>query len=333
MVAPVHAGTLFEYTGPAVAIPDDNPVGITVTIPVSGLATSIGDVDVVFRLPSPGAPCTGTPGDANAAISHTFTGDLEIDVRSPAGTTVSVMNDAAGSHDNVCALALDDDGGDPEIQTLASFDQRPLQGHYRPSNPLSVFDGENPNGIWTITIRDDAGADTGTLRRIGLQFERVERRTQVIRGTLFSDTPATMTNRITRNGVASDCDDKAYPGVFAVAGNYQYKLHTITNPSPRRACIPVSLQVDDITCAANVGIMAYGAAFNPSNLAANYIGDSGSATGIPPQAVVVQAVPLDAGASGTIVVYASQDGLTPYTNCPYHLNVGGPYTVFDIGYE
>src|SRR5207244_7516461 len=32
-----------------------------------------------------------------------------------------------------------------------------------PEEALGAFQGENPNGTWTLTISDDAGGDTGTV--------------------------------------------------------------------------------------------------------------------------------------------------------------------------
>ena len=38
-----------------------------------------------------------------------------------------------------------------------------ISGIFQPANALSAFDGENPNGTWTISISDDLTGDTGTL--------------------------------------------------------------------------------------------------------------------------------------------------------------------------
>jgi subtilisin-like proprotein convertase family protein len=68
-------------------------------------------------------------------ISHTWSGDLEISLTSPAGTTVMVRDNQGGSTDNV-------------IETY--FD-------------LTDFAGEDAYGDWTLTVTDTFGGDLGTL--------------------------------------------------------------------------------------------------------------------------------------------------------------------------
>jgi subtilisin-like proprotein convertase family protein len=86
-------------------------------------------------------------GDVDVAINitHTYIGDLVVELRSPEGETVVLHNRSGGSTANIVAL-YDDEG-------------------QAPSGPgaLSDFDFATPTGLWTLTVRDQATGDVGSL--------------------------------------------------------------------------------------------------------------------------------------------------------------------------
>ena len=121
----------FEYTQDTpVAIPDNDPVGITSTITV----TADGVVSAV-----------AVPVD----ITHTWIGDLVVELTSPEGTTVRLHNASGSSGDDIVGIYG---------ETLV------------PDGPGGLLDflGENPVGDWTLFIFDDTSPDTGTLNSWGL---------------------------------------------------------------------------------------------------------------------------------------------------------------------
>jgi aminopeptidase S len=89
---------------------------------------------------------SGVPGNAPASLSvgvditHTYRGDLIVDVVAPDGTTYNISNRAGGSADNL-------------IGTFAI-------------NASS----EVANGTWRLRVRDAASADVGTINSWSLQF-------------------------------------------------------------------------------------------------------------------------------------------------------------------
>jgi subtilisin-like proprotein convertase family protein len=138
---------------------------ITSTINVVGAEPFIWDVDVL------------------TSITHTFSGDLDITVTSPAGTSVTLTTDNAGSSDNVFNGTRWDDSANPlgNIPYLAAGGNNGLvsdttyvnlvvQPALAPEEPLAAFFGENPNGLWTLTVSDDAGLDGGLLDSWSLQI-------------------------------------------------------------------------------------------------------------------------------------------------------------------
>lgn len=99
-------------------------------------------------------------------VTHTYIGDLEIRLTSPAGTSVLLVNRACDSSDNFSNITLDDSA----INRIGISCPPASGGTYRPSNPLFAFNGQNAGGTWTLTVRDTAAQDTGTLTAWGLRF-------------------------------------------------------------------------------------------------------------------------------------------------------------------
>ena len=114
-----------------------------ITIDYSG---TISDLDVV-----------------NVVGVHSWLDDLTFTLTSPAGTSVVLVSEECGSNENF-NITFDDEGA-------ANF-PCPYNdgGSYMPEGSLSDFNGENPQGVWTLTIDDDANQDGGSLNSWGLQI-------------------------------------------------------------------------------------------------------------------------------------------------------------------
>jgi uncharacterized repeat protein (TIGR01451 family) len=119
---------------------------------------------------------SGSPlGDLNARVklAHAFVGDLSIDLTSPGGETVTML-DRPG-------LGFWGPGGCPDDDIDMTFDdtgslpwpcQEPIpaiSGTVRPAELLAAFDGlESASGAWTLTVRDHAHMGVGMLQDWGL---------------------------------------------------------------------------------------------------------------------------------------------------------------------
>jgi subtilisin-like proprotein convertase family protein len=99
-------------------------------------------------------------------ITHTWTADLEITLRSPAGNDVILSDNRGGSFDNVFNGTLFDDSSANPIQSYV-FANNVVAPDLRPDQPLANFAVQctDPNGVWELLITDSATADTGTLHR------------------------------------------------------------------------------------------------------------------------------------------------------------------------
>lgn len=158
----------------------------TSTITVSGLS-SIADLNVLINL------------------NHTFDGDLDIFLISPNGTRVELTTDNGDSGDNFENTVFDDESANNITSGIA-----PFTGVFSPEGDLSDFDGENPNGIWTLEITDDAGGDTGTLFNWQLQID----------GGVAGDLPGEDITASGSLGINWGADDRDVDGTDA--NNQQY---------------------------------------------------------------------------------------------------------------
>ncbi len=143
-------------SAPGVTIPDNNATGVSDTI-VIGPQFAIGDLDVVLT------------------ITHTWVGDLCVTLEH-GGTEVELIrrpgiepdtcdpgvHSSGCFHDYFAGIRLDDEGtgGPIEDQCVANLQSPPS---YVPNDPLSAFDAMSSAGAWTLTARDGAAPDVGTL--------------------------------------------------------------------------------------------------------------------------------------------------------------------------
>ncbi|MFC5463687.1 proprotein convertase P-domain-containing protein [Lederbergia graminis] len=110
-------------------------------------------------------------------LTHTWPDDLDILLVGPQGQSVVLMSDAGGSTNiNNVTLEFDDNAADflPDSSGIVS-------GTYKPTNyegvevfpapapgppygsTLSVFNGTDPNGTWSLYVFDDSAFDNGSI--------------------------------------------------------------------------------------------------------------------------------------------------------------------------
>jgi subtilisin-like proprotein convertase family protein len=103
-------------------------------------------------------PGTITKVTVTLNITHTFDGDLVVDLIGPNGQTVNLFTSVGGSGQNFMSTTLDDAAA---ISILNG--NPPFGGTYRPQQLLSTLNGGTPNGTWTLRITDVGPQDVGTL--------------------------------------------------------------------------------------------------------------------------------------------------------------------------
>ncbi len=128
---------------------------IVSTVAVSGVGKHLADLDVTTFL------------------RHDFSADLDVTLQSPSGTIVTLTTDNGGANHNVFNGTVWDDHADPagqlpfagnsNIVTRHTFTDNVVASPLTPEEPLAAFDGEDPNGTWTLTVIDDSDGDGGSL--------------------------------------------------------------------------------------------------------------------------------------------------------------------------
>jgi len=138
--------TRYTYTGPPVPIPDDSLTGAVTTLTVPGPLV-VGDVNLNLD-----------------NITHPVIGDLFIQLFSPDGTGITMVNmipdgtDNNDSHDFLNTV-LDDEA----VASIQSQSGPVTNASFRPAYPLAGFDGKAGNGTWTLKVMDLSTEDVGTL--------------------------------------------------------------------------------------------------------------------------------------------------------------------------
>ncbi|MCY3003572.1 MAG: proprotein convertase P-domain-containing protein [Planctomycetota bacterium] len=137
-------------SSPNVPLPD--PGAVVDSITVSGLGTSIAKVRVYAEIP------------------HTWSDDIDVFLTSPSGTKVTVITDCSGNFDDVFNGTTFDPASSlaPSDYPYQDLVVVPLLA---PEGSFDNFLGQNPNGTWTLDVRDDFANDTGSFLRWDLFIE------------------------------------------------------------------------------------------------------------------------------------------------------------------
>ncbi|MDO8390584.1 MAG: proprotein convertase P-domain-containing protein [Actinomycetota bacterium] len=202
-----------SYTGPAVPIPEagdlsgTNPGAVAnAFVTASGLLGEVTDVDLRID----GSACSATAGSTTVGIDHTFINDLVITLTSPSGTSVNLIENTDGGGNNLCQTYLDDESVGAGIQTVATA-SAPFTGSFTPSNALSAFDGEDPNGNWTLSAQDFFSSDIGNLRAFTVILTTAEigdvTATKTVSGAYEEGGTVTYTVTCTNDGNATVADN------------------------------------------------------------------------------------------------------------------------------
>ena len=138
----------------------DTPLGLPIGAPGTTLGSTTSTITVADSI---------TIGDLNVNLdyNHTYQGDLDATITSPGGTMVELFASNI-THDLTAVdggYLFDDEVTDVFPGTIPAFPAgEPIPtGTYAPQNALSAFDGEDTIGVWTLTVNDVFGNDSGTL--------------------------------------------------------------------------------------------------------------------------------------------------------------------------
>ncbi len=98
-------------------------------------------------------------------ITHTWAGDLNIQLTSPTGTVVQLANGLGGSADDYSVTTFDDGAADG-IDTGSP----PFNGSFQPEGSLASLNGESITGDWILTVNDTAFGDGGAINEFSIEL-------------------------------------------------------------------------------------------------------------------------------------------------------------------
>ena len=140
-------------SGVPTSLPPRGSRGTLTTMSLLAPSFIIGDIDIQIDL------------------AHGCTKDLFGTLTSPTGTSVVIFDLTVLP---VCSTGprarLDNTILDDEASDLITRGSPPFSGRFQPTGNLSDFDGENAEGVWTLTIVDNTQSDSGTLNSWALEI-------------------------------------------------------------------------------------------------------------------------------------------------------------------
>ncbi|MAY52630.1 MAG: hypothetical protein CMC75_05130, partial [Flavobacteriaceae bacterium] len=151
--------------------------GATGPLNDNGVGVPPGVTEYIINVPDSGSITDLT---IDLDVTHTWLGDLDIELESPAGTIVALMDEpgdptpsgAFGCNvDDI--LATFEDGGTRsavDVETVCNPAVPSIAGSVEPLGLFSTFNGEDPNGDWILRFTDNAGGDSGGVNAIGLNI-------------------------------------------------------------------------------------------------------------------------------------------------------------------
>ncbi|MDX9721921.1 MAG: DUF4215 domain-containing protein, partial [Myxococcota bacterium] len=124
----------------ALTIPDETVDGVVRTL-YATLGGTVRKVSVLYD------------------ISHIWISDIDLFFTPPGSSRMDVCTDNGGAGDNYTSTLLDSTCG-----TLISAGSAPFTGCYQPETAFTPLNGSAAQGPWVLSVSDDEGALTGTLK-------------------------------------------------------------------------------------------------------------------------------------------------------------------------
>ncbi|MBJ94094.1 MAG: hypothetical protein CMP23_06390 [Rickettsiales bacterium] len=147
---------------------DDSVAGVDAVVAGTGLPASVPPAGntgttVVASEVAPAGLITDL--DVAIDITHSYMSDLRGVLTSPSGTSVLLFEGLTTCCQNMSNTLFDDEAPAP-----ISSGSPPYTGSFQPLESLSVFDGEDSAGVWTLSVTDSVVGDSGTLDSWSLEF-------------------------------------------------------------------------------------------------------------------------------------------------------------------
>ena len=150
---------------------DQGPFAYDFTIPIGAptiITATYNPTDVPRPIPDPGPTASAinvgdtrpvTDVNVRVNILHPFDADLDLFLHVPGGSpSIELSTDNGGSNPNYSNTIFDDQALNSIVTGSA-----PFAGTFSPEGHLSDVNGLAANGVWTLSVTDDAIGNSGTL--------------------------------------------------------------------------------------------------------------------------------------------------------------------------
>jgi subtilisin-like proprotein convertase family protein len=131
------------------------------------LISSVGTPILVDPLTVAGLGPTLSKVAVYTEIAHTWCSDLDVQLTAPSGSVVKLTTDNAGSFDN-CFNGTTWDDDVPGNCARYNYADNIVATLLAPEGALGGLLGQDPNGVWTLTVADDSASDGGQFVRWSL---------------------------------------------------------------------------------------------------------------------------------------------------------------------
>lgn len=194
-------------------------------------------------------PDAGSVSDLQIAlnISHTYQSDIIVDLTSPSGTTIRLIDrvnrtiNCGSANANIVATLSDAAGASIENYGAAGASYSPMQA-------LSLFDGETITGDWVLTVRDVSTFDSGVLNSWSLGL--LASTDLAVADTTAGEGDGAAIFTVTRTGPLSDAESVDYAtadGTATAGVDYTATSGTLSfAPGQATATVSVPLLDDDV---------------------------------------------------------------------------------------
>ena len=137
-ITQLAGATVITSTDVPVSIPHFDTVASTLNV---GSSIQIDDINVTI-----------------GKLHHKSVGDLVLTIISPGGIELVLSSRRGADGNNFIHSVFDD-----EATTAIAAASAPFNGSFKPEDPLSIFDGFDAFGTWTLRVSNQAGEDVGRL--------------------------------------------------------------------------------------------------------------------------------------------------------------------------
>jgi subtilisin-like proprotein convertase family protein len=194
----ICAGTIQKLSAKELAL-TINSTNVPIPVPDANAAGTTSFLNATLP---PGALITNM--SVNFTMTHTWDGDMVINLQSPSGQVLNLINSRGGSGDNFTNTTITSVAGATPIAAGVA----PFTGTFAPdaANGVGATGAPalisnvgtfaalygTPNGAWRLTMRDVAGGDVGNLTAWSITFNYVAPAPTWSGGAIFSDANATI---------------------------------------------------------------------------------------------------------------------------------------------